>query len=151
MPSSLPQGLCDSSGSSDHSLFNRHLGNSIVMEHWGRPTGIKSDNPCWLFDTWPTGCDQVSSGARDKRGDGKCMPFRIRRQSRYSCPTILFITAPQIFQMVSGEKRKAKGISIPLPCYTKGKDLVVPTITSEEPDTSRCEEGLARMEEGQGG
>ena len=32
---------------------------SIVLEHWGRPTGVAQENPCHLFDAWPVNCDQV--------------------------------------------------------------------------------------------
>ena len=55
------QGLCDASHGPDRALFSDHLHQSIVIEHWGRPTGIAANNPCHMFDEWTTKCDQVGT------------------------------------------------------------------------------------------
>ena len=48
--------------------------------------------------------------------------------------------ASSFSQIVKGFQQAApQAEPEPAACYTKGKDLLVPTITSEKPETTRCE------------
>ncbi|KAG1654903.1 hypothetical protein FOA52_011063 [Chlamydomonas sp. UWO 241] len=85
------EGLCD------WKQQNRFgpIRDSIIMQHWGKVTGIPIDNPCHMVDKWAASCDQV-------------------------------------FRMVDAQTAGHE----PFPCYVKGKDLLVPTITSENTETT---------------